>query len=220
MRGLLGRLECAPHAFLFRAGEPSRHLYVLRAGKVKLTQSLPDGREQILGLCGARDLIGYDALTAAVYTHSAQALTPVAACRLAYKDAVEVLLQNPAVALRVIERLHAELARAQAHIRELGLKNATERVAAFLVSLLPPDKPASARLPLPLTRQEMAEHLGLSVETVSRIMTGLARQGVIRAPRGRNECLVLDPPRLRRMAGEGDTPLLARMPSGGRPQRL
>lgn len=201
-RGLLSRHEYAPRAFLFCAGEPSRRLYVLRAGRVKLTRSLPDGREQILGLCEPGDLLGLDALAGECYTHSAQALTPAAACALAYPDLVKVFEQNPAVTLRVLERLRAELARAQRHISELGLKSATERVASYLLSLVPPGRAVPVRLSLPLTRQEMAELLGLTVETVSRTMTELARRGVVQVLRGGHECVILDAPRLRRLAGE------------------
>jgi len=105
------------------------------------------------------------------------------------------------VMLRVINVLNEELGRAQSVIRLLGHKSSTERVASFLLSLLPPGKKNGepVDVPLTLTRQEMAERLGLTIETVSRHMSELKRDQIIDAPRG--WVRILDATRLEALAG-------------------
>lgn len=201
VRGLIARKQLAPHETLFRAGEPNQHLYIVSDGQIKLTALSSDGREQIIGIAVAGNLIGFDDVRDTAHTYSAVALTPARVCKITHADMLKVLEENPPAMLRVINMLNEELGRAQSVIRLLGQKSSTERVASFLLSLLPPgtrhDKPLE--VPLPLSRQEMAELLGLTIETVSRHMSELKREGIIDAPRG--HLRVLDAPRLQGLAG-------------------
>lgn len=198
IRGMLGKQDYRAHAMLFREGEPCRYLYVLRSGQVKLTTALADGREQILGVRVAGQLLGFETLDDDLYPYTATALTPVDACRITHKDMLRILEQNPAVALRVIRRLNRELECAQARIRDLGLKNAHERVASFILSLAPERGEPPAALPLVLSRQEMADLLGLTIETVSRVIAELKRGGIIQPVRG--AIRILDEERLASLA--------------------
>lgn len=198
IRGMLGKQDYRAHAVLFREGEPCRHLYVLRRGQVKLTTALADGREQILGIRVAGQLLGFETLDDEFYPYTAVALTPVDACRITHKDMLRILEQDPAVALRVIRRLNRELERAQARIRDLGLKKAHERVASFILSLAPEGSEAPPALPLVLSRQEMADLLGLTIETVSRVIAELKRNGIIQPVRG--AIRILDEERLAALA--------------------
>lgn len=201
VRGLLARQKLEPHQTLFHAGEPNKHLYLIRDGQIKLTAISTDGREQIIGLGLAGHLIGFDDVRDTTHSYSAVALTPAHVCKIAHADMMKVLAENPPAMLRVINVLNDELGRAQSVIRLLGHKSSTERVATFLLSLLPPGKHNGEPLdvPLPLSRQEMAELLGLTIETVSRHMSELKREGVIDAPRGMVR--ILDTPRLQQLAG-------------------
>lgn len=202
VRGLLTRQKLEPHQTLFRAGEPNKHLYLVRDGQIKLTAISSDGREQIIGLGLAGHLIGFDDVHDTTHGYSAVALTPAHVCKIAHADMMKILAENPPAMLRVINVLNEELGRAQSVIKLLGHKSSTERVATFLLSLLPPGKHNGEPLdvPLPLSRQEMAELLGLTIETVSRHMSELKREGVIDAPRGMVR--ILDTPRLQAMAGD------------------
>jgi len=201
VRGLLKRMTLEPHETLFRAGEPNQHLYLVRDGQIKLTSLSSDGREQIIGLGLAGHLIGFNDVRDTTHAYSAVALTPAHVCKIAHADMMKILTENPDAMLRVINVLNEELGRAQSVIRLLGHKTSSERVAAFLLSLLPPGKRNGELLevPLPLSRQEMAELLGLTIETVSRHMSELKREGVIDAPRG--TVRILDSPRLQELAG-------------------
>jgi len=112
------------------------------------------------------------------------------------------------VSLGVIQRLNQELEQAQALIRDLGLKSAPEKVASFILSLVPEHQVCSEQIPLPLSRQEMAELLGLTVETTSRVITRFRRSGVIQTSRGYMR--ILDYARLQSLAGNPVGPVAAR----------
>jgi CRP/FNR family transcriptional regulator len=199
IRGMLGMHRYAPQEVLFRAGEPCTHLIALRLGQVKLSTALPDGREQILGLRVGGQLVGLETVDDTVYPYTATALTPVVACRITHKDMLRVLQQNPAVSLHVIQRINKDLEQARALIRDLGIKTAHERVASFILSLVPVGTEPTEPLPFALSRKEIAELLGLTVETVSRVMAEFRRAGLIEAPRG--GLRLLDVGRLQRLAG-------------------
>ena len=198
IRGMLAKQGYRIHEVLFRGGDPCNHLFVLRTGQVKLTTSLADGREQILGIRVAGQLLGFETLDDKVYPYTATALTPVDTCKITHQDMLRVMEQNSIVSLRVIRRLNEELEQAQGLIRDLGLKTAHERVASFIMSLIPNYDTPTDQLLLVMSRQEIASLLGLTVETVSRVITEFKNQGVIEAPRG--EIRILDQARLVKLA--------------------
>ncbi len=200
IRGLLSRRRYAAGETVFREGTPCTQLMVLRAGQLKLTTMPLAGREQILGLLVAGQLVGFET-SDATYPYTATALTPVEACCVTHKDMLRVLEENPSVALRVIQRFRDELVQAQIMIRNLGIKPAHARVASFILSLVPIGADASEPFPLVLSRLEIAELLGLSEETVSRVFAEFRRNGLIEAPHG--EVRLLDAGRVRRLAGMG-----------------
>lgn len=186
IQGLLSRHGTEPHEIIFRQGETSDWLYVVRAGQVKLSVSGPDGREQIMRIAVAGQLIGYDTLDDLHHPYTATALTPARLCGIRHRDMLRVLEQNLEVSRRMVQLLNQELSQAQALIHILGQKSSAEKIALFLLSLAPENGHAAPQveLPLPLSRQEMADMLGLTVETVSRLMAELKRERIIDAPRG------------------------------------
>lgn len=212
IRGLLSHHRYDTHDTLFRQGEPSEHLFVLQEGTLKLTLTDVDGREQIVGLPMAGQLLGFNTISEREYAYTAQSLTPSMVCMIRHRDMLEVLNQNPKVAMRTIEMLNHELTQARSLIRILGQKTAVEKIATFILSLQPdPHHTGNGQmLALPLSRQEMAELLGLTVETVSRLMSEFKREGLIEAPRG--HVRILHRERLVGLAGSVDTPTLSKYP--------
>jgi CRP/FNR family transcriptional regulator len=210
MQGLIGKHEYDTHEILFREREPSAYLYLVRKGQVKLTALGSDGREQIIGLAVAGQMLGFNSISHPTYEYTAVALTPVTVCTLRRADMLHILEQNPAVAMHVIKLLNHELTSAHNLIRTLGQKNSTEKVATFILSLLPVNgSGAVADLPLPMSRQEIAELLGLTVETVSRHMSDFRRQELIDTTRGR--ITIQNVPKLQLLAGlPAAKPALAR----------
>jgi len=182
--GMLNRHSYEPRKTLFREGEPNTHLYLIRDGQLKLTTTNTDGREQIIGLAVAGHIIGFDSMEDKIYTYNAEAIAPVAACKIQHKNMLRILKQNPHVSMRIVEILNEELSQAKNLIRILGQKSSVERIATFILSLLPRRGPVPEELLFPLSREEMGKMIGLRVETVSRVMADLQRKKVIEAPRG------------------------------------
>jgi CRP/FNR family transcriptional regulator len=207
--GRLGLCRSEPRHALFRAGDPSKYLYVVREGQLKLTRTDIDGHEHLLNLVGPGYFLGFDTIGNPTYSYSAETLTPTVFCRIKHEDIVWLLAEAPKASLNILLAVNEQLAQARNMIRALGQKTAIEKVAALLLSLYPPSAAGGSGKAgaLHLSRQEMAEILGLTVETVSRIMAELRRQGIIDAPRG--HIVVSARARLQVLAGE----LLATHPS-------
>lgn len=200
IKGIVEKQTYNKRDIIFREGDPCTHLYIVKEGMVLLSKTLPDGREQLMCPRGAGQLIGFCNAKSGTYPITAVALTPVNTCSIKHKDMKRVLEANPATALDVIALLNQELGKSQAMICNLGLKTALEKVASFVLSLLPAEATNDILLPLPLSRQEMAEMLGLTVETVSRIMAELRRENILESPRG--GVLIHDISRLKQLSGD------------------
>jgi len=187
MQGLLNRRTAKPQEIIFRQGEASDWLYVVRAGQLKLSVTGPNGREQIMRIAVVGQLIGYDTVDDLHHPYTATALTPVRLCGIRHRDMLRVIEQNLDVSHRMVQLLNQELSQAQSLIHILGQKSSAEKIALFLLSLVPSHsrEELPADLSMTLSRQEMADILGLTVETVSRLMAELKRERIIEAPRGR-----------------------------------
>jgi len=198
IRGLIQKRRYRPGEYLCLEGERRGLLHFITEGMAKVTVTLPDGREQILRLALPGQPLGLETLEEETSPYSAQALTEVATCTVRVPEIREVLDTSPDLAVRVIRALNEELAHARVLVRDLGLMRAGERVASFLLSLFA-IADAEDGVPMPLSRAEIAEMLGLTPETVSRHMARLKRERVIRESRGR--LYLLDLGQLRALAG-------------------
>jgi CRP/FNR family transcriptional regulator len=144
-------------------------------GVLKLTASLADGREQILGLAGAGDMVGRPFGTRSSY--SVTAIGPVSLCVLGRAAFDEFATKHPEVEHALLLRALDELDRARRWMLLLGRKSAGERVASLLVEFA--ERSPESDVTFPLTRQQMGDLLGLSIETVSRELTKLRGAGLI-----------------------------------------
>ena len=184
----LGRLDAlADHiaveagAPLIREGDPARHVFNITSGSVRVYKLLADGRRQITGFLFAGDFLGL--ATGETYVFSAEAIEPATACRFVKADYRALIRETPALEATLLDRANHELAAAQNQMLLLGRKTAAERLATFLLDLpaLDPSRvTAAGRVRLPMTRSEIADYLGLTIETVSRVMTRLKTSGAIR----------------------------------------
>lgn len=167
-------------------------------GTLKLATATGDGREQIVGVVYASDFIGrpFGART----PHSVTALTDARLC-LFPRGAFDGFARNHGeLQHRLLQRTLDDLDRTRAWMLLLGRKTAREKVATFLLDMgarLTPDR--AGVIDLPLSRQQIADILGLTIETVSRQMTDLKRQGVI-ALIGRRGVRLVDGPALEALA--------------------
>jgi CRP/FNR family nitrogen fixation transcriptional regulator len=163
----------------YAAGDPAQFCYRIVSGCVRTVGLDEDGRRQVAEFLLPGDLFGFDSLD----THhlSAEALTDtVVVCYP--RRAVDALAeQHPGLARRLRDLTLRNLRRAHEKMFLLGRKSAGERVAAFLLEMAERTAPGAegARIALPMTRADMADHLGLTIETVSRTMAQLCREGAI-----------------------------------------
>jgi CRP/FNR family transcriptional regulator len=154
--------------------------YNLLDGVVRLYKLLPDGRRQIVGFALPGDFLGMT--TADRHGFSADAIGPVTVCQFARAPFARFAEDKPNLLRRINELTVQELTQARDHMVLLGRRSAEEKVATFLVGWR--DRLAELRGPsdtvlLPMSRQDIADYLGLTIETVSRTFTKLERDGVI-----------------------------------------
>jgi CRP/FNR family transcriptional regulator len=161
---------------LFSQGDKTDSVFEVLSGMVRLYKLLPDGRRQVTGFLTAGQLLGLAPEGVCVFT--ADTLTEVALCRHK-RDAFERMIDEvPGFARRLLAVTSHELRAAQDQMVLLGRKSASEKVATFLLML-----PARQDdIDVPMTRGDIADYLGLTVETVSRTLTRLRQDGLIALP--------------------------------------
>lgn len=177
-------------------------------GVMKLSTSTADGREQIVGIVYPSDFIGrpFGQNT----HHSVTALTDAHVCVFTRQAFDGFAKQHPTLEHRLLERTLDELDRARQWMLLLGRKTAGERVASLIVEMsnrLAGEGCSNLGLSLlkfdlPLSRQQMADVLGLTIETISRQLSRLKADGVIALPTARG-IEILDPDRLENLADAG-----------------
>ncbi|MFQ6551126.1 transcriptional regulator FnrL [Aestuariibius insulae] len=174
-------------------------------GTATLEQMLEDGRKQTLGLLLPSDFIGRPGRERAPY--NVMAITDVTLCCFEKRKFEELIASTPHISQRLLEMSLDELDAARDWMLLLGRKTAREKIATFLVMIEkrtsdPRDGQGivARRIELPLTREAMADYLGLTIETVSRQFTALKKEGVI-ALEGKRGVVIPDLPRLTEIAG-------------------
>lgn len=175
-------------------------------GVLKLVSSTEDGREQIVGVAYPSDFIGrpFGQTTRA----SVVALTDARVCVFARSDFDRFAREHPALEHKLLERTLTELDRTRSWMMLLGRKNASEKIATFLLEMserlsetgCSPRLMANPRMTLPFSRQQIADVLGLTIETVSRQFTKLKNERVIDLP-SRRDVVIVDRDALVAQAG-------------------
>lgn len=197
-RGVCGALD--PHELLALSRQSTRRRYDSGAelvgdaeavgsyanvlsGVVKLTKTLSDGRQQIVGLQFAPDFLGRPFKAESAL--NAESATEVSLCSFPKTAIDRMIRQSPELEHRLFQQVLIELDEARDWMVTLGRKTASEKVASFLMLIARHIDPAadpnarSAVFELPLTRADIADFLGLTIETVSRQFTRLRSEGII-----------------------------------------
>ncbi|MDK3016995.1 transcriptional regulator FnrL [Pseudodonghicola flavimaris] len=176
------------------------------SGIASLTQTMEDGRTQMVGLLLPSDFVGRPGRDGSAY--DVTATTDVVMCCFRKKPFETLMAQTPHIAHRLLEMTLDELDAAREWMLVLGRKTAREKIASLLSIIarrdasLSPNGPAGPMVfDLPLTREAMADYLGLTLETVSRQMSALKKDGVILLE-GKRHVTVPDMGRLMEEAGD------------------
>jgi CRP/FNR family transcriptional regulator, anaerobic regulatory protein len=176
-------MEVSAGAAFIEEGARADAFFNITRGTARLYKLLPDGRRQITGFAHVGHFLGL--AVSETFAFSAEAIGPVHLCRFSRPRLRALLDDFPAMEKRLLEAAANELVAAQEQMLLLGRKTARERLASFLVMQ---SREAGVgegrrrRIPVPMTRGDIADYLGLTIETVSRTLTRFRAEGLIEIP--------------------------------------
>lgn len=174
-------MRYSPRSTLFLDGQEARYIYAIRSGMLRLVKNLPDGRRQILGFVLAGDFLGLT-LTSR-HAFGAETITEVEL--RCYK--CDEFVNNIKIRPELLQQLHAltaeEVMSSQEQMFLLGRLRAQEKVASFLLTMRKRYRARGDKsdlyVHLPMTREDIGDYLGLTLETVSRMLAKMARDNII-----------------------------------------
>lgn len=186
---------------LFEVGEPFTAIYAIRSGSIKSYTPTADGQERVTGFHLPGELLGLGAIHAQTHPCGAKALETASVCELPFDRLEELSARIPSLQHQLLRVMSAEILHDQGLLTLLGKKGAEERLAALLISLS--ERYAERgfshqEFHLSMSRSEIANYLGLAVETVSRLFTRFQEEGLLTAQR--KYVRLLDLPRMRELA--------------------
>lgn len=160
---------------IYAEGDAADRVFRVLSGAVRTVQLLEDGRRQVNAFYLAGEMFGLEA--GETYRFSAEAIVPSTLLVVRRDRLARQLAARPALAGALWRMTARELERARAHLTLLGRKTAVERVASFLMSMA--ERSAGETIELPMGRQDIADFLGLTIETVSRTISLLEERRAI-----------------------------------------
>jgi CRP/FNR family transcriptional regulator, nitrogen fixation regulation protein len=164
---------------IYAEGDSTNCWYKVVSGTVRISKLLADGRRYIAEFCFAGDCFGLDNTSERPF--SAEAVSDAVVMRLPRNASEQLIDQNPALARVLREVMLRDLANAYGRMLLLGRMTAAERVATFLVEMFERcDR--TTKLDLPMSRHDIADYLGLTIETVCRVLSAFKRDGMIAIP--------------------------------------
>jgi len=190
---------------VFWEGDEASHVFYITEGCLRLYRILPDGRRAIMGFVFAGEMLGLSCQR--TYRCTAEAVIPVRLRRLSRARLKALGETAEQLQPLLMARISEEMAAAQQHIVVLGQMAAEERVAHFLISAAyrtGTDQKKPVVVELPMTRQDIADYLGLTIETVCRVLSKFKRMGLI-VTQGRHTVILRRMIDLRELAGKIDS---------------
>ncbi|MDT7526012.1 MULTISPECIES: fumarate/nitrate reduction transcriptional regulator Fnr [Idiomarinaceae] len=186
---------------LVNAGAPLKYLYAVRSGSLKSYTIDDNGVEQIIDFHLPGDLVGFDALAEGQHRSYSQALETTMLCEVPIVSLDELVIEMPSLRKQMMRLMSSEIFSSKQLLGTLNNRSAHQRLAHFLVTLSDRFKArglSSTSFRLTMTRADIGNYLGLSVETISRILSALQGEGVIDV---QNKLVnIIEPARLRELA--------------------
>jgi CRP/FNR family transcriptional regulator len=176
-------LRFGKRRIVFHEGDEAGYVFNVTTGTLRLYKLLPDGRRQITGFVLPGDFLGLS--SRGQFSYTAEAVTETMVCRFSWHKLAALFDEFPEMEKRLLDKAHDELAVAQEQLLLLGRKTSLEKVASFLFSL---SKRAErwgfnpSPVMLSMTRRDIADYLGVTLETVSRTFRLLKESDVIALP--------------------------------------
>ena len=168
--------------YIFRNGDPFRSLYAVRSGTIKIYTTTDDGNKQIMGFYFPGEIIGFDGIEKDTHQCSAVALETSTYCAINFNSLEDISSVIPGLQHQIFRLMSKEVTTENKLLLTLCNKNAEERIATFLISLSHRFEQrgySANEFKLVMSRQDIGNYLGLTIETVSRIFSKFQREHVI-----------------------------------------
>src|SRR5512143_2893186 len=171
---------------LFQVNTPFKSIYAVHSGSIKTYVPTEDGNEQITGFHLPGELLGLDAISTRRYPCAAKALETTSLCEIPYEKLTELAKAVPSLQHQLLKIMSQEILHDHSLLTLLGKRSAEERLAALLVSLSERYRQrgfSPTELNLSMSRNDIANYLGMVVETVSRLFTRFQEEGLLHVER-------------------------------------
>lgn len=173
---------------IYHEGEMEKKLYVIHLGRVKVSKMSEAGKEQIIRILEPGDFLGELSLfVQAPLNNTAEALEATKVCMIDGIKLNEIISRNPGIAAKIIEELSKRLQKAENLIESLGLQDVEQRVADTLLRM----SEGKDEIQLAISKKDLAAHIGISQETLSRKLSQFQEMGLIEQP-GHKKIIILD----------------------------
>ena len=157
---------------IFTEGNEAKTLYFINEGKIKLYKYTKDGKEQILHVLSEGDFFGeLDLIKPSKYGFNARAIVDSKICTLSKDEMKDIMMRNPEIGIKVLETVGERLSKVENLVQNLATNDVDSRMAYLLIDLMEKYGKAEEKnisIKLPLSREEMANYIGVTRETISR----------------------------------------------------
>lgn len=187
--------------YLYRIGDPFRSVYAVRAGSLKTYTTNQDGQEQIIGFHLPGELLGLDAISGEIHTCSAKALETVNVCEIPFERLEAISQKVPGLQHHLLSLMSEELQHEHCHMAILARAPVEARLASFLTQLSNRFRErgySPTEFNLSMSRNDIANTLGMAVETISRLFSQFQEQGLLEVER--KHVRILDLPALEELS--------------------
>ena len=192
LNAIVTEVRLKGNQIILHQDDPATHLFNVTAGVVRLSKMLPDGRRQITGFLFPGDFLGV--AYGDLYAYGAEAIGDVRLCRFPRDKLIALFDELPKLEHRLLAVASNELVAAQDQMLLLGRKTATEKLVSFILLIARRADDAgnaATHIDLPMTRMDIGDYLGLTMETVSRGIGKLVKEGLLELPAA-NRILIKD----------------------------
>jgi len=175
--------------YIFMEEDPSGWFYILSSGRVKIVKHSQSGKDLILEIISPGDVFGGVAvLDKKPFPASAQAMEPVSVVRISRRNLFDLMEEHPILKLAIVKSFSDRLRNAHETLKNIATERVERRIASLLLKLSEKvgiDDKGYKKLDFPLTRQEIAEMVGTTVETCIRSMSKFQKEGRVKSSGGR-----------------------------------
>lgn len=195
------QMTFAKGEIIYQAGDPLEYLYIVHMGRVKIYQLFESGKEQLLRILETGEFMGELALFTdkKVLDSYAEAIEETELCAIHKSDFQAIMEAHPSIPLKVLSEFSSRLEETEYLVGQLSAKDVETRTASYLIKLS--EQNGSSRIQLPMSKGDLASHLGTTNETISRRLSHFQTNGWI-DQRGHRDIKINDLAALQRVASE------------------